>query len=414
MTALNGVRVVDLTQFEAGTSCTETLAWLGADVLKIERVNGGEQGRTASQDIAGLDSYYFLLLNANKRSVTLDIRTEAGADLLLRLVDQADVFVENFAPGTIERLGFGYDVLRARNPRIIYGQVKGWDPESPYGEYVAFDPIAQSVGGAVSITGEVGGAPVRPGPSMADTGAGLHLAIGILAALHQRHETGEGQRVFVSMQEAVINFCRFAFVQQQRTGLPAERVGNALPLPTAPANLYPCKPGGPNDFVYIYGSRASNEHWHRLLDLLERPDLKDDPRFASHELRAQNADAIDEVVSGFTSKYTKHEVAKILGEAKVPVGPVLDSMELSTDPFLRKSGFFTTVEHPERGPFTMPGSPIKMSSSKVPVASAPLLAQHTGEVLADILGLSAEEIEGLEAQGVISTASRADSSALAR
>jgi formyl-CoA transferase len=237
---------------------------------------------------------------------------------------------------------------------------------------------------------------------MADTGAGLHAAIGVLAGLYQRTQTGEGQRVNVSMQEATVNFCRFMFVRQALNGgQPAERFGNALPLPTAPANLYPCKPGGPNDYVYIYGSRATNKDWENLLDLIDRSDLRDDPRFESHELRAQNAAAIDEVVSQWTRQRTKFDAARILGEAKIPAGPVLDSVELSSDPFLRESGFFTTVDHPERGPFTMPGSPVKMSKSKVPVIAGPLLGVHTVEVLTEVLGMDAAELEALHAKGVV-------------
>jgi formyl-CoA transferase len=221
--ALAGVRVVDLTQFEAGTSCTETLAWLGADVIKVEQPGGGDQGRQLGADQAGVDSYYFLLLNANKRSVTCNLKEERGKALLRALIAHGDVFVENFAPGAIDRLGFSYDEVARTNPRIIYAQIKGFPTEGPYGQFLSFDMIAQAAGGAYSLTGEPDGPPLKPGPNVGDTGTGLHAAIGILAALYQRQRTGRGQRIEVAMQEAVINCTRVAYSSQAVSGRPAER-----------------------------------------------------------------------------------------------------------------------------------------------------------------------------------------------
>src|SRR5438105_103525 len=292
--ALEGVRVIDLTQFEAGTSCTETLAWLGADVIKVERPGTGEQGRHASADDSELDSWYFMLLNANKRSVTLDIRREAGRAMLDRLIQGGDVMVENFAPGAIERLGFDYERVRQLNPGLVYVQIKGFPPDGVYGDFLSFDPIGQAAGGAVSLTGDSSGAPVKPGPTIGDTGTGLHAAIGVLAALHQRPRTGQGQRIEVTMQEAVVNYCRISFARQLLTGRPAERWGNQSQLGlTAPSNVYPCRPGGPNDYVFVYTTRASNRHWERLLDVIGRPELKGDPRFADPEHRARHCAAVD-------------------------------------------------------------------------------------------------------------------------
>lgn len=400
--ALSGIRVVDLTQFEAGPSCTETLAWLGADVVKVEPPGRGEQGRGASTDRPGLDSYYFLLLNANKRSVTLNLRHPEGAAIMRELLRHADVFVENLRPGSVERLGLGYEAVRELNPRLVYAQVKGFPADGPYGEFLSFDPIGQAVGGAVSLTGSPEGRPLKPGPTIADTGTGLHCAIGILAALHQRERTGLGQRVEVAMQEAVINYCRISYARQALTGRGAERAGNRSQLGlTAPSDVFPCRPGGPNDYVYVYTTRASNEHWERLLRVVGRPDLLHDPRFGSPEERARHLDAIDEVISGWTCQRTKREAMEALGGAGVPAGAVFDTLELSEDPHLRRRGTFVTVHHPERGDFTMPGWPVRMSCSAVPVTPAPLLGAHTREVLAGALGLGDGELERLKTEGVI-------------
>ncbi|HET6315644.1 MAG TPA: CoA transferase, partial [Chloroflexota bacterium] len=295
--ALAGVRVLDLTQFEAGTSCTETLAWLGADVIKVEEPTSGDQGRVASSERPGVDSFYFLLLNANKRSITCNLKHPSGRELLCRLIEHADVFIENYGPGVIERLGFGYDEVRRVNPRIIYAQIKGYAPEGPYGKFLAFDMIAQSTGGSLSITGEPDGRPLKPGATIGDTGTGLHTAIGILAALYQRQTTGRGQRIEVAMQEAVINFCRIAYASQLLWNQAAPRIGNRSVLGTnAPSEAYPCKGGGPNDYCYVYTTRAGNHQWERLLTVIGREDLLEDPRFATNKDRFANKDALDDVL----------------------------------------------------------------------------------------------------------------------
>lgn len=400
--ALSGIRVIDLTQFEAGPSCTEALAWLGADVIKIEPPGRGEQARAASTDRPGLDSHYFLLLNANKRSVTLNLRHPDGAEILVQLLKAADVFVENLGPGSVERLGFDYESVRAINPRIVYAQVKGFPPDGPYGNFLSFDHIGQAVGGAISVTGTRHGPPLKPGPTIADTGTGLHCAIGILAALYQRQLTGTGQRVEVAMQEAVINYCRVAYAVQARTGRAAERGGNQGQLGmTAPADIFPCRPGGSNDYVFVYTSRASNEHWFALLEVISRPELKDDPRFASPATRAEHADAVGEVISAWTRQRTKQEAMQALGSAGVPAGAVFDTLELSEDPHLRRRGMFVNVRHPERGDFTMPGWPVRMSCSHVDVTTAPLLGQHNRDVYGGLLGLSEPELIRLANEGVI-------------
>jgi formyl-CoA transferase len=400
--ALHGVRVIDLTQFEAGTSATEALAWLGAEVIKVEEPTKGEQGRGASTDKAGVDSHYFMLLNANKLSVTANLKHEKGRALLSELIRQGDVFVENFAPGVIERLGFGYEAVRALNPRIIYVQVKGFGWDGPYKNYLAFDMIAQATGGSISITGEPDGRPIKPGPTIGDTGTGLHAAIGILAALYQRQFTGEGQRIRLAMQECVINYGRISYAAQYLWGHAAPRMGNQSIMGTnSPSEIYPCNGGGPNDYCYIYTSRANPQHWERLLKIMGREDLIGDPRFTSPQERFKNRHLVDEMIAGWTKRHDKMAVMKSLGDAGIPAGAVLDTMELSNDPDLNRRGIFVTVKHPVRGDFKMPGWPVKMSASNVPMVAAPLLGAHTEEVYGRILGLSKEEIAALRAEKAI-------------
>ena len=400
--ALAGVRVIDLTQFEAGTSCTETLAWLGAEVIKVEEPTQGDQGRRASTDKPGVDSFYFMLLNANKKSVTANLKEERGKEVLRKLIEQGDVFVENFGPGVIERLGFSYDEVRKINPRIIYASVKGFAPDSPFGSFLAFDMIAQSVGGALSTTGEEDGRPLKPGPTIGDTGTGLHCAIGILAALYQREQTGKGQRIQVAMQEAVINFSRIAYGSQLLWGKPAPRMGNQSILGTSsPSEVYPCKGGGPNDYCYIYTTRAGNHHWERLLHVIGREELLDDPRFKTNQDRYEHRDEVDALLTEWTSTRTKYEVMETLGHAGVPAGAVFDTEELMNDPALRESGMFVTIKHPVRGDVTIPGWPVKMSESQVEITTSPLLGQHTEEVYTDLLGYSPEQVASLREEKVI-------------
>lgn len=404
-TALQGIRVIDLTQFEAGTSCTLALAWLGADVIKIERPGRGEQGRSASRDRPDLDSFYFLLLNASKRSVSVDITRPRGAELLRRLLAEADVMVENFAPGTIERLGFGYEEVSELNPRLIYASVEGFHPESRHGGKLAFDPVAQATGGALSITGEPDGQPLKPGPTIGDTGAGLHLALGIVAALHQRHRTGRGQRVDVAMQDAVINYCRIVYARSLVTGQAYRRVGNGGPLSSsAPSGVFACDPGGPDDYCFIYTSRAAeagNRQWRTLLRVIGRDDLCDDARFETPQLRVENEAAVNEAIGAWTRQRGKQEVMDALGAAGIPTGAVYDTHELMHRPDLRGPQMFVTVDHPDRGEFLMPGWPVRMSQSTPRITAAPVLGANTDEVLGELLGLRPDEIAGLRSDAVV-------------
>lgn len=399
--ALAGIRVVDLTQFEAGTSITETLAWLGADVIKIENPVGGEQGRSASSERKDADSYYFMLLNANKRSVTLNLKDQRGKKMLRDMIAKADIFAENFAPGVIEKLGFSYDEVAKINPRIIYATVKGFGKGSPYESNLAFDMIAQAAGGVMSITGEPTGRPIKPGVTLGDTGTGLHAVIGVLAALFQRTVSGRGQKVEVAMQDAMVNYCRIAYSHQLATNKACERKGNRVVLGNAPCDVFKCKPGGHNDYVYIYTSRATNAHWERLCEVIGREDLKADPRYATPPLRGNHGDEINSHIEAWTQKFTKHEAMDKLGKAGVPCGAVLDTMELSEDPTMRKREIFAEIEHPVRGKVVIPGWPVKMSESYVKVTSSPILGADNADVYGEMLGLTGADLAALKTEGVV-------------
>ncbi len=400
-TALAGIKVVDLTQFEAGTSITETLAWLGADVIKIENPKGGEQGRSASSERPDADSYYFMLLNANKRSVTLNLKDARGKAILRDMIAKADIFAENFAPGVIEKLGFSYEEVSKINPRIIYATVKGFGKGSPYEKNLAFDMIAQAAGGVMSITGEHDGRPIKPGVTLGDTGTGLHAAIGVLAALFQRTVTGRGQKVEVAMQDAMVNYCRIAFSRQLMTNKACERNGNSVVLGNAPCEVFKCKPGGHNDYVFIYTSRATNAHWERLCEVIGREDLKNDPKLKTPVMRGNHAKAINAEIEKWTANFTKFEAMEKLGAQGVPCGAVMDTKELSDDESMREREIFAEIDHPIRGKLWMPGWPVKMSDSYVKVKASPILGADNAEVYGDYLGLSKGDIEALKKDGVV-------------
>jgi formyl-CoA transferase len=404
--ALTGVKVLDLTQWEAGSACAQSLAFLGADVLKVERPKLGDPARIASADSPDADSLYFLVLNSNKRSVTIDLQKQKGKEVLTRLIRECDVFLENFAPGTTEKLGLHYDAVSKINPRIVYGTVRGFSEESPYRDFRCFDAIAQSAGGAVAFTGEPDGPPLKPGPTFADTGSGLHLAIGILGALYQREFTGKGQCIRVAMQEAVMNFSRITFARHQLTGKPVARVGNGSPSSTAaPSGLYPCKGGGPNDYCFIYTARdelTGNRQWRALLKTIGRSDLLDDPRFVTPESRFKRKEEVDEVIRPWMASQQKRAAMEALNGAGVPAGAVFDTGDLMNDPSFRATGMLTEIVHPTRGPVVLPGWPVKMSGSPTPpITCPPTLGQHTDTVLHEILGMDEAAIKDLRGSQAI-------------
>jgi formyl-CoA transferase len=395
--ALDGIVVLDLTQYEAGPSCAQMLAWLGADVIKIEPP-GGEAGRRALSESPDLDAWFFLMLNNNKKSVTLDLKAPEGRALLERMVARADVLIENFGPGAFERLGFGYDALRRMNPRIIAASVKGFGSTGPYANYKSFEMIAQAMGGAMSVTGTADGPPTKVEAGLGDTGAGLHLAIGILAAIVQRQTTGVGQRVEVAQQDAVLNLVRIHFREHYSSGKPVPRRGNRSPG-GAPSNMYRCRPFGPNDYVFIHC--ATLEMWKIFSKILGRPELGDDPTLADRMGRVARNDELDALVEAWTEKRTKHEVMETLGEAGIPCGAVLDSGEVFTDPSLLHRRMVVDLEHPTRGRYPMAGNPVRMSDSPTEVTRAPLLGEHKAEIFGTWLGVSDEEMKALEKKRVI-------------
>jgi formyl-CoA transferase len=401
LTCLEGVRVLDLSQFEAGPSCTEALAWLGAEVVKVENPKGGDPGRNILAN-AGHDSHYFLTFNANKRSLTVDLKSAAGKKLVLDLAAKADVFVENFAPGAIERLGFSWDVLSKINPGLIYAQVKGFGEGSPYESNLAFDMIAQACGGVMSISGERDGRPIKPGPTIGDTGTGMLLAISILGALYEKKSTGKGQRLQVAMQDAMLHYIRLAFATQARVGGPIRRAGaQTVSGVHPPCGIYPCKGGGPNDWIYVYTSRANPEHWYRLLEVIGRPELKGNPKYETGAVRAEREQEVDEMISAWTRRHDKHEAMRLIGAAGIPAGAVIDTKELDADPTFTERGIMPVLEHPKVKPHKVPAWPVRHNGQPPPVKAAPLLGEHSSEVLKDWLGMKKPDVDKLKRGGVV-------------
>lgn len=394
--ALKGIRVIDMTHNQAGPACAQILGFLGADVIKLEEPKGGDIARTNMRDKADSDSLFFLILNANKRSLTLNLKTDEGKDLFRKVIAQSDVLLENFGPGALDRLGLGYDALSKLNPKLIYATIKGFGTYGPYSGYKSFEPIAQAMGGAMAVTGFPENPPTYVFPAIGDSGTGMHMAIGILAALQQRHTTGKGQHVEVSMQDSVVNLIRVSLRDHQRFGHPPPRTGNQLGR-NVPGTTYPTAPGGSNDYVYIY---AQQQMWKPFASAIGQSELANDPRFATTERRWENRGVLNEIISAWTMQRTKHEVMDILGAVGVPCGACQDTGEVLADPHLRARDMIVDIDFPTRGTYQTVGCPIKLSDSPAEVVRPPLLGEHTEQLLQSLCGVSSDETRRLREIGV--------------
>src|SRR5580765_7284161 len=395
--ALSGIRVIDMTHNQAGPACAQMLAFLGADVIKLEEPKGGDVARTVHADKKNSDSLFFLLFNANKRSLTLNLKTEQGKKLFKEVVAKSDVLLENFSPGAMDRLGLGWEVLRDLNPRLIYATIKGFGTYGPHAHFKSYEPVAQAMGGAMSVTGFPENPPTLVLPAIGDSGTGMQMAIGILAALQQRHVTGRGQHVEVAMQDAVVNIIRVSLRDHQRAGHLMERSGNQLGH-TVPGTTYPYAPGGPNDYVIIL---AQPQMWRAMTKVMGRPELADDPRFATADARWENRAVLDGIVEEWTRQHTKHEVMTLLGDAGVPAGACQDTGEVLADPHLRAREMIVDVDYPTRGTYQTVGCPVKMSDSPATVTRPPLLGEHTSELLGALCGVDPDEVKRLREAGVV-------------
>ena len=393
---LENVTVLDLTQFEAGTSCTQALAWLGANVIKIEHPKYGDPGRRLGAG-ESIDNWYFLILNSNKRSVTLNLRDPRGKALFAELVPKADVVAENLGPGSLERLGITWEWLSALNPAIIFARVKGFGTYGPWSDYASFDMIAQATGGAMSITGDQEEEPLRPGPTIGDTGTGIHAAIGVVSAYIQRLRTGKGQPVEVAMQDAVANFVRVPTLGMYASGKAVVRRGNKGNRP--PNGLYRCKGDGINDYVYI--GVLGDHLYPRLWRVAGRPELADDPEYQTARGRAAHADEIHQLVADWAAQRTKFEAMHEMGCAGVPASAVYGGEDIFDDAHLREREMIVDLDHPTRKQFSMLGNPIKLADNDTTVQCAPLLGQHNAEVYGQLLGLTAEQLASYKAEGVM-------------
>jgi formyl-CoA transferase len=385
------------------------MAWLGADVIKIEPPGRGDITRGQLRDVPNVDSLYFTMLNCNKRSVTLNLKSAQGKEIFRRLIEISDVLVENFAPGAVDRLGFPWDTIRSINPRLIYASIKGFGP-GPFVSFKAYETIAQAMGGSMSTTGYEGGPPTSTGAQIGDSGTGVHILAAILAALYQRVSTGRGQRVEVAMQDAVLNLCRIKVRDQQRLQrgplpeYPSKSFGDAVPRTGnasgggQPGGALKCKPGGPNDYLYVI---IQPQVWPALTKLIGRSELIDDPEYATPEARLDKLDHVFGLIEEWTQQYTKFQAMELLNEIDVPCGPILDIKEMIEDKALAERGMIVDVEHPRRGVFKTVGCPLVLSDSPVEMQSSPVLGEHTEEILTGLLGYDKAAVDQLRAEGVI-------------
>jgi formyl-CoA transferase len=412
--ALDGVRILDFTHVQSGPTCTQLLAWLGADVIKVERAGEGDATRGQLRDLPDADSLYFTMLNHNKRSITIDTKKPKGKAVLETLIKHCDVLVENFAPGALDRMGFSWERIQALNPRMIVASVKGFGP-GPYQDCKVYENVAQCAGGSASTTGFDDGPPMVTGAQIGDSGTGLHLALGIVAALYQRNTTGRGQKVLAAMQDAVLNLCRVKLRDQQRlerTGVLQEypqfpngvfgdtvpRAGNASGG-GQPGWILKCKGWETDPNAYIYFITQAPV-WGAICKVIGKEEWMTDPDYATPHARLPRLMQIFGVIEEWTKTKTKFEAMEILNEFDIPCGPILSMKEIAHEPSLRATGTIVEVDHPVRGKYLTVGNPIKLSDSPSEVTRSPLLGEHTEEVLAQLC-YSREDIAELRAEKVI-------------
>jgi len=409
--ALSGIRILDMTHVQAGPTASQLMAWLGADVIKFEPPTG-DVTRGQLRDVADADSLYFTMLNCNKRSITVNMKNPMGKEVFIALLKKCDVVMENFGPGVLDRLGFSWPKIHEINPAIVLASIKGFGSSGPYADFKAYENVAQAMGGAMATTGFMDGPPLVTGAQIGDSGTGLHLVIGILAALQQRHRTGQGQFVEVAMMDSVMNLCRVKFRDHQRLSrgtlaeysMPTEgmkytpRSGNDSGGGQL-GNAIRCKPGGPNDYLYIVVQEAV---WEGLARRIGGEKLAADPRFAKIADRRKNQQAMWDLLTQFASGHSKWELMKILNELDVPCGPILGTDDLVGDEHVKGRQMVVELDHPKRGRWRNIGMPIKLSASPAQIERSPLLGEHTDEILREVLNLHEAEIETMKEAGAFS------------
>ncbi len=405
--ALSGIRILDMTHVQAGPTCSQLMGFLGAEVIKLEPPTG-DVTRKQLQDIPDADSLYFTMLNCNKRSITVNLKNPMGKEVFGDLIKSCDVVMENFGPGVLDRLGFSWKHVHEMNPRIVMASIKGFGSSGPYADFKAYENVAQAMGGSMSTTGAFDGPPLVTGAQIGDSGTGVHLLAGILAALIQRERTGRGQFVECAMMDCVMNLCRVKWRDHQRIErgpLPeysiqefddfTPRAGNDSGGGQL-GNAVPCKPGGPNDWIYV----VVQEHvWQALATRIGGEALANDERFSNIKLRRRHQAEMWRLINEFASAHTKWEFMDILNELSVPCGPIMSTKDLANDEHVKLREMMVEVPHPTRGSFTNVGCPIKLSDSPVEVERSPLLGEHTSEILSEVLGYDSEHIEHLKEAG---------------